>query len=221
MRLRLLVTVGVAAAVLLGWAGTASAKGPVGAVVSGTGLEGPVSVSGSEGGDDDFWRFVEQAGFFPALFVETPDPMLDAAPTDAGPLGPAFTVSWQLPSETGTDTLVTTVYPYAAGGPLAYTEPGQPFFEFESTRGGWYEAPATLTTTFERLTGLTAAAATPAAAPTTAAPATTPAAATTPATSRDGRAWWPALLTAGLVVTAAAGLTVSRRSRRRVRVSAA
>jgi hypothetical protein len=222
MRLRLLAILGVTAAVLFGWAGTASAKGPVGAVVTGAELDGPVSVSGSEGGDNDFWRLVDQAGFFPAVFLETPDPMLDAAPVDEGALGPAFTVSWQLPSDRGTATLVTIVYPYAANGPLAYTEPGQPLYESQTTRGGWYQAPSTLTTTFERLTGTTAATASAAATPTTTAPPPpTQAAPTTSAPAAGSRAGWPVLLTVGFVVAAAAGLTTARHVRRRVRVSAA
>src|SRR4029450_8626056 len=110
MRLR---TLGVIVGVLvLGWPGVAHAKGPTEATIEGETLTAPLPIAGDEGGTGDFWSLVEQAGFFPAGFKETPAPMVDAAPTDQ--LGPAFEITWRMPYEGGVmDALRQTLYPYA------------------------------------------------------------------------------------------------------------
>jgi hypothetical protein len=68
----------------------------------------------------------------------------DEAPTEN--LGPALRVEWTMfdGAPTGSDEapgLVQTLYPFAAGGALVHTEPGQRSSAFESTAGGWYRAP--------------------------------------------------------------------------------
>ncbi len=95
-------------------------------------------------------RVVDGTGFFAAAFVEQPDPMLPAPP--AGELGPKLIVTWHVPNGTPVaDAVRQDLYPYAAGGPVTYTEPGQPFLQSEHTHGGWFRAPASFLST---LTGL-------------------------------------------------------------------
>jgi hypothetical protein len=98
------------------------------------------------------------------------------------------------------------LYPDAAGGPLTYTAPGQPFFESERSRGGWYQAPVALTATIERIVSAHSA------------PAAGPATASTDAASTDaGRAWWPFAVGAATVLLVAGGIATF--GRRRVRMS--
>src|SRR5688572_26947423 len=106
---------------------TAHAKGPTAGTLDGEGIGAPISVPGSEerGG---IAALADATGFFAAAFGQTPDPMLDDAPT--AELGRRLTVSWRLPTGSSTQGVVTQdIYPLAAGGPLTYTAPGQPFFE--------------------------------------------------------------------------------------------
>jgi hypothetical protein len=208
---------GVIALVVLAWPGVAHAKGPESATIEADNLTNPIAISGPEGGGSDFWKLVEQSGFLPALFGQIPDPMLDAAPTDE--LGAALVVTWQLPSPANTtDVIRQTLYPNAAGGPLTYTEPGQPFFGSERSRGGWFRAPAELTATIERIVVTGSAPA--AAIPTAATLSTARTEATTAARSVRGdhsRAWWPLAVGAVAVTLVAGG--VATYSRRRVRMS--
>ena len=45
----------------------------------------------------------------------------------------------------GADTITQDLYPYAGGGrPVAYTPPGQPYFDGQRTVGGWYRADTDL-----------------------------------------------------------------------------
>jgi hypothetical protein len=74
--------------------------------------------------------------------------MLAAAPTTE--LGPRYTITYTLPGPT-TRGLRQDLYPYAAGGSVTYTKPGQPFFDGQRTRGGWYVAPARLKETLVAL----------------------------------------------------------------------
>jgi hypothetical protein len=206
----------VTALVLLAWPGVAHAKGPESATIEADNLTNGIAISGPEGGGSDFWKLVEQSGFFPALFGQTPDPMLHAAPTDE--LGAALVVTWHLPSPANTtDVIRQTLYPDATGGPLTYTEPGQPFFGSERSRGGWFRAPAELTATIERIvaTGSAPAAATLAATVSTARTEATTAAHSVRAD--HSRAWWPLAVGAAAVMLVAGG--VATYGRRRVRMS--
>ena len=79
------------------------------------------------------------AGFFAAVFAQTPDPMLDERP--AGSLGPRYTVTYVMPGpDNQRSELVQDVYPYAEPDPVTYTEPDQRYWTTERTRGGWYVA---------------------------------------------------------------------------------
>jgi hypothetical protein len=128
----------------LALAGPAAAKGPDQATITGPGLDGGKIVFRSGGGDptrgSKFFQFVENVGFFPAVFRQTPDPMLDKRP--AGRLGPRYRVVYRVPGpDGGNATVRQDVYPYASIGVVSYMKPGQSVFDGrERTRGGWYVA---------------------------------------------------------------------------------
>jgi hypothetical protein len=115
---------------------SALAKGPSEASIEGPGLSGSLTLPGAEGsgllGD-----FIMSAGFFPAVFRQSPDPMLEARPQAT--LGPRYVVTYAVPGPSGAeDVLYQDVYPYAKPDPVTYTEPGQRFWGTEETRGGWF-----------------------------------------------------------------------------------
>jgi hypothetical protein len=155
--MRIPVAVGVVVAILLVPA-TAHAKGPDSATIEGAGLAAPIAVDGNHGGSS-FTDLREEAGFMPAAFRETPDPMMRSAPTSE--LGPKLVITWRVPAgEAPISSIRQDVYPFADGGPLVYTAPGQPFLQTEHTYGGWYRALPALTASLERL-GVPAPAAKP------------------------------------------------------------
>jgi hypothetical protein len=173
-------------AVVLALPVAAQAKGPSAASISGPGLSDPLLVTGL--GDES--GLVGQMGFFPATFGQSPDPMLASRP--AGDLGPRYTVRYTVPGPNNTNSVVRQdLYPYAEGGPVLYMKPGQPFFETQRTRGGWFRANADLTRTLVRL-GL-------------------PKAEPTAGTSRKGSI---AGIAAGAFAAGMAGLVLVRRRRR-------
>ena len=133
----------VAVAVLaLAFPAMAAAKGPSSATVVGPGSGGGINLTGGEGPGSPLRDFTQAAGFFPAVFRQTPDPMLDTRPK--GDLGPKYTVTYTVPGPDGKeDKVVQDVYPYAKT-PVTYTKPGQDVFEIEKTRGGWYVADSSL-----------------------------------------------------------------------------
>jgi hypothetical protein len=117
--------------------GTAAAKGPTEATITGPRLSSPLAVSGyGEGGPTPLGRLVDWGGFFPQAFGQSPDPIM-ARP--AGLLGPRYDVTYVVPGPS-TDKLRQQLYPYAAGGVYTYMEPEQKFWGDQSTRGGWYRA---------------------------------------------------------------------------------
>lgn len=127
------------------------AKGPTEASIDGPGLSSPIEI-----GDADEWdgrelapgsplmRLAESLGFFPAAFGAanaTPQRMLPARPK--GMLGPRYVVTYVVPGPEGVaDVLRQDVYPYAASGVVSYMAPGQKFFGWRETAGGWFVAPA-------------------------------------------------------------------------------
>ena len=118
----------VAAGVL---APAALAKGPSEAVITGPGVKA-VTI----GGLGDGSGLTQDTGFFPAAFGQSPDPMLQGRP--AGKLGPRYTIRYVVPAPEATAFHITqSLYPYAQGGALTYTKPGQAIFGMV-TRGGWY-----------------------------------------------------------------------------------
>jgi hypothetical protein len=133
-----LVALGLAAA--LAATGAAQAKGPSRATVNGPGLAAPLVVrgSGEDGGSSSLGRLAEDAGFFPAVFGQSPDPMLPARP--AGALGPRYTITYTVPGPGRSTQITQDLYPYAGNGAITYMRPGQKVFSWQHTRGGWYAA---------------------------------------------------------------------------------
>lgn len=125
-------------------AATAQAKGPITATIDGPGIDGGISVGGDGAGSAALlWNLTSRTGFFAAAFGRTPDPMLDGRPQ--GGLGPRYTMTYRLPAPNNREDLIRQdLYPYAAGGPVTYTAPGQSLFGTQSTRGGWYRASPSL-----------------------------------------------------------------------------
>jgi hypothetical protein len=133
------LTLAAAALAALALPTAASAKGPTEGSISGPGFSKVVKVLYDGGGGSAGDNLTQESGFFPAAFGQSPDPMLHAKP--AGPLGPRYAVAWKVPGGSGTMFRIRQdVYPYAHGGALTYTKPGQPIFGM-STRGGWYRDP--------------------------------------------------------------------------------
>jgi hypothetical protein len=128
----------------------------------------------------------------------------------AGPLGPKFEIAWRVPDETPTGATVRQdLYPQAAGGPVTYTESGQPVFG-NRTAGGWYRGPATFTRVLQQLGLPTAAAGYSAPAPSIAA---------APATSATHATSWLPMAGAVLAAVFVAGLLVAVLLVRRRRTS--
>ena len=119
----------------------ALAKGASEARIVGPGLSGSIQLGGSGEPDSggQLADIAQSAGFFAAVFGQTPDPMLDQRP--AGSLGPKYTVTYVMPGpDNQRSELVQDVYPYAEPHPATYTAPGQRFWTTERTHGGWYVA---------------------------------------------------------------------------------
>lgn len=211
----------VAAATLL--APTAAfAKGASAATIDGSGPGGPgngptgpitLRGGGEPGSGTQLGNLADQSGLFPAMFGQSPDPMLQAAPTRR--LGPRYTITWTIPDGSGTAKKIRQdVYPYAAGGPVTYTEPGQPVFD-QTTKGGWYRGSDGLRTQLIAL-GLPNKAPLTAAGAATASPTPAPAAAArpAPAPARPAPAVWPWVLAGcALLVLVAGAVTVVLRRR--------
>ena len=96
---------------------------------------------------EDSSYLTEQAGFFPAVFGQSPSPMISRP---AGKLGPRYTIRYLVPGPSSKpDRIKQDLYPYAAGGAVTYLKPGQPIFDSKTT-GGWYYAGSALKQTLVR-----------------------------------------------------------------------
>jgi hypothetical protein len=133
----------VAAAALV--PGLALGKGARAATVRGPGLESPIRLGGSgePGSGGQLGRVAQSAGFFEAVFGQTPDPMLAHRPR--GTLGPRYRITYVMPGPNGnTGRIRQDLYPYATPAPVTYMASGQRFWTTERTHGGWFVAPQAL-----------------------------------------------------------------------------
>jgi LPXTG-motif cell wall-anchored protein len=137
MNRSMLVLAAFAAALLLPAA--AAAKGPSEASISGGGLAKTIKITGNgESDQTPLGQMTFGAGFFPAAFGQSPDPMLHARPK--GNLGPKMTIHYVVPGgDNETFSISQDLYLYAPGGAVTYMKPNQPIFGM-ATIGGWYRA---------------------------------------------------------------------------------
>ena len=121
----------------------ALAKGASEATITGPGLGDGIRLAGEgDPGGGALMQIAEDSGFFPAVFLTTPNPMLSERPD--GELGPRYTIVYVMPGPSGVDEIRQDVYPYATPSLVSYTKPGQAYFGTERTVGGWYVAGPTL-----------------------------------------------------------------------------
>ena len=118
----------------------AAAKEPSQASISGHGFSKTIlPTTGTEWGETPLSQLTDLSGFFPSAVGQSPDPMLHSKPSA---LGPRYTIVWTVPGPPGpaTHRVRQDLYPYARGGAVTYTKPGQPIFD-GTTKGGWYRSP--------------------------------------------------------------------------------
>ena len=133
-----------AALVALALPALAAAKGPVSASVSGPRLDGALTIRGDgEGPGTALGTLAMTSGFFSQMFGQSPDPTLASRPS--GSLGARYKVVYVVPGPNDIRSrVVQFVHPYAKPVALTYMRPGQPFWEGETTHGGWFRASAGL-----------------------------------------------------------------------------
>jgi hypothetical protein len=134
MTIRTRATVAAALIAALALPAAASAKGPSAARIAGPGLSAPVTIEASS---SDLGLLVDQTGFFPQTFGQSPSPLLRDQPA-VRQLGVRYTVTYTVPGPT-TSTVQQELYPYASGEVISYMEPGQAIWHMK-TQGGWYRA---------------------------------------------------------------------------------
>jgi hypothetical protein len=130
----------------------AAAKGPVAASITGPGLDRAIVLVGDAEGNTSsrFGLFVQQVGFFPQVFTQTPDSTSRVRPP--GALGPRYDVAYRVPGPNNdTWTVRQELYPFAAAGPITHVRPGQTIFTSMATHGGWYRSPFSLRRTLVAL----------------------------------------------------------------------
>jgi len=193
----------------------AQAKGATGATIDGGGPgglpAGPITLrgDGEPGSSTDLGMLAQGTGLYAVVFGGDPGAVLKAAPTDR--LGPGYTITWTFPDPVGGKDrkLRQRVWPYAAGGPVAFIPAGQPVLD-TTTTGGWYQGFDGLRAQLIELGLPNRKPLAPAPTPAPAAPAPAspqPAAATAPPAA------WPrvAAVVAGLLVLVAAAAVPLRR----------
>lgn len=145
LTMKRLVLTTAAVALLAGLVATSAlAKGASAAKITGPGLGEGIRLAGegTAGGGDQLMELAQASGFFPAVFVTSPNPMSPTRPR--GELGPRYEITYSMPGPNGTDELRQEIYPYAQPSPVTHVESGQRFFGTEKTVGGWYVASTTL-----------------------------------------------------------------------------
>jgi hypothetical protein len=128
----------------------ALAKGPSAASITGPGTGRGLKITGDgESGWTQLGNLTQDAGFFPAVWGQQPDPMQKRPPQ--GTLGPRYTITYTVPGPTAQPaTLTQDLYPYATPYPVTYMKGGQPYWGSNKTHGGWFVSTAALKTTLVR-----------------------------------------------------------------------
>ncbi len=131
--------------------GSAAAKGPTSATITGPGLSKPIVLDGDSEGNSSsrFGRLVEQSGWFPEVYRQTPDSTTRVRPR--GLLGARYDAVYLVPDGNGkASTIEQELYPFAVGGPVTHVRPGQQVFG-SPTHGGWYRSSPALRGTLRGL----------------------------------------------------------------------
>jgi hypothetical protein len=151
------MVVALAAALVIGMAAPALAKGATQAVISGPGLSKPIVVSdgGEPGQQTGLANLSSQSGLFWAIFgsaemENAPVPL--AKPPLPASLGPRYVLTYTVPSFSmdGAEhdaLLRQDLYPYALSGALTYTPPGQRAGDNGLQSSGWLRAGAGISST--------------------------------------------------------------------------
>lgn len=119
----------------------AAAKEPSRASISGPGFSKTLKMQDLEHfSGTKLAELTDESGFFPSAVGQSPNPMLPGRPS--GRLGPRYSIVWTVPGPPGKTVheVRQDLYPYARGGAVTYTKPGQPIFDMK-TKGGWYRNP--------------------------------------------------------------------------------
>ena len=125
----------VLAIAMLALPATALAKGPSEAKITGPGLAKAIVIKGAETEGSPIMDLAEAAGFFPAAFGQTPNPMTSLP---QGELGPKYSIDYTVPGgDTATFKIHQDAYPYAKPYSVSYMPSGQPIFDM-TTKGGWF-----------------------------------------------------------------------------------
>lgn len=145
----LAVAMSIATALTL--ATPALAKGTTQARITGPGLTHAIVVSANgeaTGPPSRLGMLAWQTGLFAVLFgpgANIPAPARLAAAPDAGTLGPRYLLIYTVPGVTPSPTsemvghIRQDLYPWAAGGPVIYTPPGQQGFNGGTVQvAGWF-----------------------------------------------------------------------------------
>jgi len=134
-----------ALAVMLLLPGSAAAKGPSAASITGPGLDHAIEINGyGEGGNSSpLGVLVDQGGFFHEVYGQTNTQASSRRPP--GDLGPRYQVTYTVPGGTdGDSTLHQDLYPYARSGTVTYMSPQQKFWGTQLTLGGWFRGSVEL-----------------------------------------------------------------------------
>jgi hypothetical protein len=125
--------------------GTAGAKGPIAASITGPGLASPLKLSyRSAESRDAMTKLTQDGDFFRQAFASMPARPAARRPP-AGSLGPRYLVVYTVPGPRGNSVLRQHLYPYATAGAVTFMPRGQRFWGTYRTRGGWSRGSLALT----------------------------------------------------------------------------
>lgn len=130
------------AAVMIGSAPAALAKGPSQAIIEGPGMSATsLRPAGQRTIGEALATLIQESGFFSTL-DGADAPWRHQRPV--GELGARYVVTYSLGGGDDSASIVQYVYPYAFGGPVTYMPPDQRYWGRETTTGGWHRADAAL-----------------------------------------------------------------------------
>ena len=110
-----------------------------------------MSFEGTEGSQDDLSTLADVAGLWPAVYTQTPDPMLPEAPKEE--LGPKLVITWRLPDGGPTPGFVRAGPLPLRRGRTPDLHPAGPSRSWAAgrTTGGWFRTPTALQPRWETL----------------------------------------------------------------------